>query len=66
MPGLLHRYRTMVVVPARVDTWVRLGLDRSFLHREKQARHVSVSVVVVHGRLQNDLDDVDRKDGCGS
>lgn len=56
----------MVVVSARFDTGLRPGVDWSFLHREKQARHLSVSVVVIHGRLQNDLDDVEWKDEWGS
>ena len=50
-----------MVDPARFGSrlWTRVG--GPFLHREKQARYISISAVVVHGRLQDDLDDVDWK-----
>lgn len=44
--------------------WIRL--DRSLLHREEQARNLSVSSLVVYGRLQNDLADVERENKLGT
>ena len=49
----------MVAVSVGVDPGIWRRLDRPFLHRKKQARHFSASTLVIHGRLQNDLDDVD-------
>jgi len=57
----LHPHWQVVALSAGSDPGLRGGVDWPFLHREEQAGHVSVSAVVVHWRLQNDLDDVDRQ-----
>lgn len=52
----------MVAVSFGIDTRLRRGMDRPLLRGEKQTCHVSASTLVIHGRLQNDLDDADRPD----
>ncbi len=65
MCGVLHRFRTLVAVFywSGSRLWRRLG--RTLLHREEQTSNVPASALVFHGRLQNDLVDVDRENGCG-
>ena len=59
----LHRHWQVVAFSARSNTGLRRGVDWSFLHRKKQTGNVSVSALVIHWRLQNDLADADRPDG---
>ncbi len=51
----------MVVVSARSDSRLWLRMARALSDREKQTGDISISTLVIHGRLQNDRPDVDRK-----
>ena len=48
-----YRDRQVVVVSAGSGSRICLRLDRTFFYREKSARYVQASAVVIHGGLEN-------------
>ena len=51
---LLRCVRTLVAVPFRTHPRLRRGVVCAFCDRKKPTSNVSISALVVHGRLQND------------